>query len=681
MSVGPGSKLSHYRLAEKIGEGGMGAVYRASDEHLDRDVAVKVLLKGTLADDDARRRFRKEALALSKLNHPNIQTVHDFDTQQEIDFLVVELIPGQTLADRIADGALSEEEVLRLGVQIADGLAAAHEQGVVHRDLKPANLRQTPDGRVKILDFGLARLTEDKTEITETLSLTKEGVVVGTVPYMAPEQLLGEPIDERTDIHALGAVLYEMATGVRAFRQEPAPRLTDAILNHPPAPPRSVHAAVSEPLEQIILRCLEKDPGRRYRSAQEVEDDLRRLQRDADSAQSATVTAALDRRPARRRPGVLLAVLAVVLAVAVGGTFFLLRLKQGQRQRALLEELRPAVEAGRLDEVYAILVERGVEVDSPGMTHLAELVSGELAIETEPAGIGVRAARVQPVETFGDRLSIDLGRTPLSRRLVAGEYLLTLEREGNDRLVLVTVDVGRQIDLHRDLAAPVPGRDMALVGAGPDMPAFLIDRYEVTNEDYLEFIGAGGYSSSAYWPERLVVDGRSLPWSEAVGRFVDSTGLPGPRSWSRGIHHEGQGLHPVTGVSWYEAEAYARWAGMQLPTRKQWWRAALTGDGRPYPWGRDAKTAEQRANFGMSGTDPVGSYPLGISAHGCFDLAGNVGEWVRDADPETGKHVVVGGSWQDPVYTFVDARSRQLEPDYADDATGFRLVTGVGDKE
>ncbi len=534
---------------------------------------------------------------------------------------------------------------------------------------------------MKILDFGLARLTEDKTETTETLSLTKEGVVVGTVPYMAPEQLLGERIDARTDIHALGAVLYEMATGVRAFRQEPAPRLTDAILNHPPAAPRSVHAAVSERLEQIILRCLDKDPDRRYQSAQEVEDDLRRLRRDADSAQSATVTAALRHRPARRRPGALLVALAVVLAVAVAGTFLLLRLKQGQRQQALLEELRPAIEAGRLDEVYAVLVERGIEIDSPGLTQLAELVSGELAVETEPAGIDVRAARVRPVETFEDRLSVALGRTPLRHRLVAGEYLLTLEHEGNERPVLVTVDVGRQIELHRDLAAPVPGRDMALVAAGPEMPAFLIDRYEVTNEDYLEFIAAGGYTDPAYWPESLVVDGRALRWSEAIGRFVDSTGLPGPRSWSRGIHHEGQGRHPVTGVSWYEAMAYARWAGMELPTRRQWWRAALTGDGRPYPWGRDAKTAEQRANFGMNGTDPVGSHPLGINAHGCFDLAGNVGEWVRDVDTETGKHVVVGGSWKDPVYTFEDARSRRLEPDYVDDATGFRLVTAVGDGE
>ena len=690
MSVGPGSKLSHYRLAEKIGEGGMGAVYRASDEHLNRDVAVKILLEGTLADDDARRRFRREALALSKLNHPNIQTVYDFDTQQDVDFLVMELIPGETLSDRIAAGALAEKEILRLGVQIAAGLTAAHAEGIVHRDLKPANLRLTPDGRVKILDFGLARLTEPKADATETISMTNVGVVAGTVPYMAPEQLLGEQIDARTDVHALGAVLYEMATGLRAFHQEPTPRLTDAILHLPPAPPRSANAAVSERLEQVILKCLEKDPDSRYQSAKEVEVDLRRLQRDADSAQSAAVTAAPDRRPTRPRVGVMLAGLIVVLVAGAAGAFFLQRVRLAHRQQALLEELRPAIEAARLDEIYAVLDERGIEIDSSGMTQLAELVSGSLAIETEPAGIEVTAVRVQPVEMFEERSSIDLGRTPALRRLVAGEYLLTLERAGNGRLPqLVTVDVGRQIELRRDLAAPVPGRDMALVAAGPspiapdegDVPAFLIDRYEVTNEDYLEFIGVGGYTDAGYWPESVVVDGRSLPWSEAIDRFVDRTGLPGPRSWSRGTHHEGQGRHPVTGVSWYEAAAYARWAGMELPTRKQWWRAALAGDGRAYPWGRDAKTAEQRANFGMDGTDPVGSHPLGVSEHGCFDLAGNVGEWLRDADPETGKHVVVGGSWQDPVYMFVDSQARRLERGYTDDATGFRLVMDVGGEE
>ncbi len=183
-----GQTLGRYRIVEKIGAGGMGEVYRARDEHLARDVAVKVLPPGTLGDESARRRFHKEALTLSQLNHPNIATIHDFDTQQAVDFLVMEYIPGITLSEKIAGRPLPEKEVLRLGVQLAEGLAAAHEHGVVHRDLKPGNLQVTSDGRLKILDFGLAKLRFPVTASATTESLSETHAMAGTLPYMAPEQ-------------------------------------------------------------------------------------------------------------------------------------------------------------------------------------------------------------------------------------------------------------------------------------------------------------------------------------------------------------------------------------------------------------------------------------------------------------------------------------------------------------
>ena len=189
-----GQTLSHYRVFEQIGAGGMGVVYRAHDERLDRDVALKVLPAGTLTHDAARKRFRKEALMLSKLNHPNIETVFDFDTQNGVDFLVMELIPGVSLDHKLFSGPMPEREVQHLGVQLADGLAAAHGQGVIHRDLKPGNLRLTPDGRLKILDFGLAKLLEPPHPGDLTKSLTESQAVTGTLPYMAPEQLRGEEI-------------------------------------------------------------------------------------------------------------------------------------------------------------------------------------------------------------------------------------------------------------------------------------------------------------------------------------------------------------------------------------------------------------------------------------------------------------------------------------------------------
>ncbi|MFQ5777839.1 MAG: protein kinase [Terriglobia bacterium] len=271
-----GQTFGHYRIVEKIGAGGMGEVYRARDEHLGRDVAIKVLPAGTLADQAARKRFRKEALSLSKLNHPNIETVHDFDTQEGVDFLVMEHVPGVTLSEKLRSGALPEKEIAQFGAQIAEGLAAAHKENVIHRDIKPGNLRVTPEGRLKILDFGLAKLVKAVSQATTTDSLSETQGVAGTLPYMAPEQLRGEPVDARTDIHALGAVLYEMATGQRPFRDELAPQVTDAILHQAPVTPRALNPKVSPELERIVLKCLEKEPENRYQSATELAVDLRR---------------------------------------------------------------------------------------------------------------------------------------------------------------------------------------------------------------------------------------------------------------------------------------------------------------------------------------------------------------------------------------------------------------------
>jgi serine/threonine protein kinase/tetratricopeptide (TPR) repeat protein len=273
-----GLRLRHYLVVEKIGAGGMGDVYRARDEHLDRDVAIKVLPPETFSDDSARKHFRKEALALSKLNHPNIATIHDFDTQQGIDFLVMEYIPGITLSEKMSGQLLPEKEVIALGSQLAEGLSEAHDHGVVHRDLKPGNLRLTRDKRLKILDFGLAKLRLPVTASATTSSLPESRRMAGTLPYMAPEQLLGGEIDARTDIHAAGSVLYEMATGQRPFAEVESSQVVAAILGRPPRPPRTLNPNSSPELERIIGKCLEKEPENRYQSAKELAIDLRRLQ-------------------------------------------------------------------------------------------------------------------------------------------------------------------------------------------------------------------------------------------------------------------------------------------------------------------------------------------------------------------------------------------------------------------
>src|SRR5579863_2428913 len=285
-----GQTIGHYAVVEQIGAGGMGVVYRAIDQRLNRDVALKVLPAGKLGDDAPRKRFRKEALALARLNHPNIGTVFDFDTQNDIDFLVMEYIPGETLGERLSKGPLPEKEWIAISLQIAAALEEAHEHGIVHQDLKPGNIMVTPKGQVKVLDFGLARLleTDSGAEVTATLTQT-DGA--GTLPYMSPEQLQGNPVDGRTDIVSAGAVLYEMSTGQRPFQEKQAPRLIQQILNETPRPMQEWNRRSSPQIESIVLKALDKQPDLRYQSARELRVDLERLA--AQQAPSSGIPAAL----------------------------------------------------------------------------------------------------------------------------------------------------------------------------------------------------------------------------------------------------------------------------------------------------------------------------------------------------------------------------------------------------
>jgi len=327
-----GQLLGHFRLQEQLGAGGMGVVYRAHDERLDRDVAIKVLPPWRPADEGTRSRFKQEAQALAMLNHPSIATIFDFDCDGATDFLVMELLSGQTLADKLLDGPLGPDSVVELGIQMAQGLAAAHEQGILHRDLKPGNLGLTAEGRLKILDFGVAKLLRSEpADVTQ--SMTGVALVKGTLAYMAPEQLRGERIDTRADIYAAGAVLYEMATAKRPHPQQHGPLLVDAILNQQPVPPSSVNPRVTPGLEAVILKALEKDPKSRYQSAPELAAALKRLH-------VATVPIALARAPRARFPRLLrpalLAAGAVVVATVSWQAFHRLPIRAAVGPRPML---------------------------------------------------------------------------------------------------------------------------------------------------------------------------------------------------------------------------------------------------------------------------------------------------------------------------------------------------------
>src|SRR5678816_3316272 len=276
MTLTGGTKLGRYEIRSQIGEGGMGEVYLARDTQLGRDVAVKVL-PSTYSDDQERlHRFEQEACAASALNHPNILSIYDVGAHDGSPYVVSELLQGQTLRQRISGTTLAQKRAIDYALQIAHGLAAAHEKGIVHRDLKPDNLFITNDGRVKILDFGLAKLTgAGNTELSQTSIPTRRvdtdpGKVMGTVGYMSPEQLKGRQVDHRSDIFSFGAILYEMLSGRRAFHGESAAETMSAILKEDPPELSDTNRSVSPALERIVSHCLEKNPEARFHSARDV---------------------------------------------------------------------------------------------------------------------------------------------------------------------------------------------------------------------------------------------------------------------------------------------------------------------------------------------------------------------------------------------------------------------------
>jgi serine/threonine protein kinase len=275
-----GETLAHYRITAAIGAGGMGEVYCATDTKLGREVALKVLPAEMAASPERLERFQREAKAVAALNHPNIVTIHSVEEDRDLHFITMELVEGQPLDRVIPEDGLPVDRLLEIGTALTGALAAAHEKGIVHRDLKPANVMVTTDGRVKVLDFGLAKITTleqgasaDSEMLTDVP--TREGVVMGTVPYMSPEQVSGRKIDHRTDIFSLGILLYEMSTGRRPFQGRSSAELASAILRDAPPALEEARSDLPEGLRRVISRCLQKEPGERFETAREAAEALR----------------------------------------------------------------------------------------------------------------------------------------------------------------------------------------------------------------------------------------------------------------------------------------------------------------------------------------------------------------------------------------------------------------------
>jgi serine/threonine protein kinase len=666
-----------YKIIEELGKGGMGVVYKAEDIKLRRTVALKFLPPDLTRNTLAKERFIQEAQAASALDHNNICTIHEINETDEGQlFIVMAFYEGKTLKKIIDGGLLEIDKIVHIALQIARGLAKAHEHGIIHRDVKPANIMLTQDGVAKVVDFGLAKLIGQN-------QLTKTATTMGTIAYISPEQSRGENVDQRTDIWAFGVTLYEMITGQLPFKGEYEPAVIHAILNEEPKPIRNLRPDVPIELEKIIELALKKDAGKRFQQVHDIVDALSSLEKKIESGRLFRTKEELARR--QRRKNYLFAALAILAISTALTTIFFLHRARSRRNESIMARLRPAAEGRLYDDVLEIMLSAGLGLQDIRDKKLLLQISGNVSIQTLPPKAQITFARIRskPEMTLEEPTSV--GRTPLrGYPLVAGEYQLALALDDMNPLkFLVDVKPGDALEINRTLIKT--SRDLAgmviidkgISQSGMEIPAFLMDQHEITNGEYFLFVSSGGYREKKFWVDSIIINGLPVPWEQAMRNFVDKTGIQGPRLWSGGRYPDNKQDHPVVGISWYEAMAFARWAGKSLPTWDEWWRAALGGMDRIFPWGNDVKSSSWRANFGLKGTQRVESYPLGTSPFGCYDMAGNVREWLLDSRSAAGLRAVMGGSWADASYMFEASHAEFFGPTFASDYIGFRCVKPV----
>jgi dienelactone hydrolase len=665
-----GRTLGHFEIEGLLGAGGFGEVYRARDMRLGRTVAIKVLPEALARDTERRERFRREAMAASALNHPNICTVHELVEEDGHHLIVMELVDGTTLHTTLAEGPLPVARVLAIALQIADALAEAHRAGILHRDIKGGNIALTRRGDVKVLDFGLAKRVDAAVAASQARTpdaLTREGTTLGTLSYMSPEQLLGKPVDRRSDLFSFGVVLYEMLTGRLPFAGSTQIAIADAILHQPPLDIGG--APIPERLRALVKSLLEKDPARRPQSADVVLSELRAVQADETPRAGIRTRTVL----------VSAAVLAIAALALVGWAA-----RKSSRARAVREKTIPEITRLLADDQYqkaAALVEeaRHALPDDPQLLKLRNDATLGVSIASVPPGATISAKGLGPSATGSWE---PIGVTPLVKiRVPKAFYLLRAELPGHLPAYRIwptwnlKYAEGASLEMRLDATGSVPpdmvripgGKTVELAIPGLDhLPAaalddFFIDRFEVTNAEYKRFVDAGGYRKKEVWKEPFLKDGRSLPFDEAMALLTDTTGRPGPAGWELGTFPKGQEQHPVSGVSWYEAAAFAEWAGKSLPTIYHWNRAAET---------RASMLIVPHSNFTGSGTVPVGGEGA-LSGYGTYDMAGNVKEWCWN-ESRGNRRFILGGGFGEPSYMFIDQDAQSpwdRRPNY-----GFRAV-------
>ncbi len=719
----PNNRIGDFVIEKRLGSGGMGIVYKAFQQSLNRPVALKVLPSSVTSDKTAVKRFHREARAAAKLHHTNIIAIYAEGEENSICYYAMEMLEGRSLdqvikelrqlrdtgmdhstfakealtilsrgskqfpatqddshADRSTVGSGYYDFIARLMVEAAKALAYAHDHQVIHRDVKPSNLMLTNDGYLVLMDFGLARLLDEQ-------RMTLTGGFVGTPYYMSPELITGplDQIDYRIDVYSLGATLYELLTLRPPFYGTRQEQVTHQILHQEPVKPRHVNSNIPVDLETICCKAMEKSPSRRYASAADMADDLQRfLDRYVIKAKKAGPWTRMIKFASRHKlPTALISVVLVVVLVAGSMTWKYKRLERVQQQ--MIPEIVDLV--GRDEFFDALILARKVEKITPGDPTLQDLwsrMSKQFTIRTTPTRAMLLISKREERDNWKP-----LGHSPLNRiRIPFGTHRMRIERSGfrtqefafsnpypRTYQPLQTIESEEvHYELRPEGSLPpemvwIPSSDMNIYPLYnlnlkvPDVPAYLIDKYETTNQEYLEFIEAGGYQNTRYWEHPFVMKGKVLDWHQAMAYFTDQTGQSGPATWANGTYPEGRGHYPVGGISWYEASAYARFRDKHLPTIFHWKHAAISD---PYN-----TSIVYLSNFDNQ-LAPVGHYP-GIGHFGLCDAAGNVREWCYNAIKNEQNHYLIqGGAWEDNTYMFTN--KMVLEAWNRDRGNGVRCV-------
>jgi len=635
-----------YAISGEIGRGGMGVVYKAEDIKLKRTVALKFLPPELSVYPEAKERFIREAQSAAALSHPNICTIHEVEEVDGQPYIAMDFVSGESLRQRVAKVPMDSETAVDIAVQVASGLEAAHQRGIIHRDIKSANIMVTDKGQAKIMDFGLAKVAGES-------QLTKEARTIGTIAYMSPEQAQGEDLDKRTDLWSFGVVLYELLTGQLPFRGDRESIILHSIVKAEPKSLRQIKADIPIELEKIIDRALKKKREDRYASAEEMASDLRKYleTRRAEEAGFFNLRSLLKRL---RNP--LVAVPAALILIAIAFLAFRFFNRQAKirwvREKAIPEMSR-LLDAGESKAAFRLMRRaEAVLPNDPTLKQTYHNSTFETKFSTNPPGAEVWATGYAP----DDNDWLHLGMTPFTtKELLTGAYRFRIVKPGY-LTILGSGEVrgGNPLRFELDAEGATPPEMVRIPGGtvgvsdldAVKLSAFLIDRFEITNRQFKQFIDGGGYEKREYWKQDFVQSGRKLSWEEAMQVFRDSTGRPGPATWEIGEYPQGRDEYPVNGVSWYEAAAYAEFAGKQLPTIYHWQKAADPG------YFADIVDV---SNVNGAGPASVGAYK-GISPYGTLDMAGNVKEWCWNEI--AGRRYIRGGAWNEPAYMFNSLEAR-----------------------